>query len=449
MIIRSLLVLFGFLAATELSAQQQVLVANRANEIGRELDKIADQLLTPSVGQIAEFEILKEEVSQVFFSIPSIMQLVAVQDALESRVDQVTAAGEFQVSMSIDGGNRNSSGSSDGRTDSQSITASKILMDFGSLASAIAQVKSSTDSTRFEIEIQRSNVLLEMIQARLALHTSQQKLSLARSFFDTRLEFQDFIIEKKELGVSSEADVIRAQAKTYEAQSALPAAYQALQDANDTYFEIYGIEAPEGTEFDMLQFDPFKSDLVSLVSEHPLVLQSESDKQVAVHQLESYESGDNGSFNFQATGSRGKVPNADSESRLDIKIIYERTLGDGGSRDAQKRLYRASVNEYEHSVELTRRTVTRAIQSARNALIAAEAELAAQVETLKAVRQANVATKDLFIFNRGSLTDVFQIQEEYLRAAQSVVEAKAAVQRRYYELLHQSNLLLMQFELGV
>ena len=145
----------------------------------------------------------------------------------------------------------------------------------------------------------------------------------------------------------------------------------------------------------------------------------------------------------------GKSPNVDSESRLDMKIVYERTLGDGGSRDAQKRLYRSSIREFDHNLELVRRKVTRSILAARNALIAAEAELAAQIETLRAVRQANIATKDLFIYNRGTLTDVFQVQEEYVRAAQAVVDAKAAEQRRYYELLHQSNLLLIQFELGI
>ena len=449
MIFRRFIVLVGFVVATELHAQSVISVENRASEIGSDLDKTVIQLLSPSLEWGTDFDVLKKEISQVFFSTPAIMQLVEVEAALDSRVDQVAAAGEFQVSMSIDGGNRNSSGSADGQTDSQSITATKILMDFGSLASAIDQVESSSASSRFDIQVKRSETLLDMILARLALHTSQKKLMLGRSFFDTRLEFQDFIIEKKELGVSSEADVIRAQAKTYEAQSALPAAYQLLQDARDRYNEIYGAEAPEGLGFAMLNYDSFKSDLTRLVSEHPLVLQAEADRQAAQSELESFEAGDNGSFNLQVIGSRGKSPNVDSESRLDMKIVYERTLGDGGSRDAQKRLYRSSIREFDHNLELVRRKVTRSILAARNALIAAEAELAAQIETLRSVRQANIATKDLFIYNRGTLTDVFQVQEEYVRAAQAVVDAKAAEQRRYYELLHQSNLLLMQFELGI
>lgn len=447
--LRSICVLFCFLT-TEIYAQPStILVADRADDIGADLDRIANDLILEASPQIQPFEALQRNVNQSFFSIPTILQLMAVEESLSSKVDQVAAAGEFQIGMSVDGGNRTSSSASDGRTNTQSVTATKILSDFGSLDDAIQQVEADASATRFDIEVMRSEALLEMVLATLALHTSEQKLVLARSFFDTRLKFQDFIVEKKELGVSSDADVIRAQAKTYEAQAALPAAYQTLQDTKDVFAEIYGFEAPAAVDFAIPGFDPFNAKLSKLVAEHPVVGRAEAQLQVANYQLTSFNAGDNGSFNLQIVGSRGKVPSADTESRLDVKVIYERTLGDGGSRDAQKRLYRASISEYEQSLELTRRDVTRSIQSARNALVAAEAELAAQLETLKSVQKANQATKELFVFNRASLTDVFQIQEEYVSAAQAVVDSKAAVKRRYYELLHESHLLLSRFELGI
>ena len=78
MIFRRFIVLVGFVVATELHAQSVISVENRASEIGSDLDKTVNQLLSPSLEWGTDFDVLKKEISQVFFSTPTIMQLVAI-----------------------------------------------------------------------------------------------------------------------------------------------------------------------------------------------------------------------------------------------------------------------------------------------------------------------------------------------------------------------------------
>ena len=71
----------------------------------------------------------------------------------------------------------------------------------------------------------------------------------------------------------------------------------------------------------------------------------------------------------------------------------------------------------------------------------------AYVDVLSATIKANEATKELFLYNRGSLTDIFRIQDEYISTAKDVVNTNLELQKAYYQFLLESDQLIEAFEI--
>ena len=69
-----------------------------------------------------------------------------------------------------------------------------------------------------EIRDSRSQALLDLILAYNEVATSRMNMELVQVFAETRVQFLDLVDQKLALGVSSQADLVRAEAKAYEAQ---------------------------------------------------------------------------------------------------------------------------------------------------------------------------------------------------------------------------------------
>jgi adhesin transport system outer membrane protein len=135
--------------------------------------------------------------------------------------------------------------------------------------------------------------------------------------------------------------------------------------------------------------------------------------------------------------------------QLDAKIIYQVDLYDGG--DLSARLERASgaVVEARWELERVRRETRRIIESAISELVASQSLESARLNSLEATLKASDATKELFMYDRGDLTDIFRVQDDYLNAAKALVEARASSISSYYSSLHAANLLVDKFGLGI
>jgi len=58
------------------------------------------------------------------------------------------------------------------------------------------------------------------------------------------------------------------------------------------------------------------------------------------------------------------------------------------------------------------------------------------------MRQAELSTRELFLFARASLTDVFRAQEDFMNAAQKLLQASFDRQQAWYQwTYHQDRLL--------
>jgi adhesin transport system outer membrane protein len=416
-----------------------------SGSVNLDLDRFSEEAIT---GAGRPFDELKREINQLFFSVPSVLRLVAIQSSLDAQVDQVASAKEFQFELSVDGGGRTGSSNDDGQINSQSITGSKLLYDFGAIDSRIKQARLGTDASRAELENLRSENLLSLVLANINVNAQSRLVKLASSFYETRVKFQKLIEEKRDLGALSDADVIRAEAKTYEAEAGVPTAYMGLQDALDRYEELFGRPSSTDDWYEIPSLDLEKI-ISGQVDDHSTVMQAQAEFSSAVAELDAFRSGDNGSLSFQVIAARTDGEGSNSGERFDAKVVYQRTLGDGGSRDATEVILRAKVKEYEAELQRAKRERIRIISNARNALSAAEGSLLAQKRVLLASRKANEATKELYLYNRGSIADVFKAEEDYVSAIRGYIDAKRSVQTNFYELLHEAGALAPQFELGI
>jgi len=410
------------------------------------LDEFADEA---SSGSSRSFDELKSEINQLFFSVPTILRLVAINGSLDAQVDQAEAAKDWQIELSVDGGGRTGSVGADGDRNSQSITATKIAHDFGATDSAIDQVKFANDSSAAEIDSLRSEALLSMVISKIEVATQSRLVKLASSFYDGRARFQKFLEEKKAFGAASSADVVRASAKTYEAEAAVPTAFMGLQDALDRYQELYGSQPSSEDWYDTPAFSLDKK-VIDRVEDHPLVRQAENDLASVIAELDAFRAGDYGTVLFQVSASRvgGKGSGGTGDS-FDAKIVYQQSLADGGSRDASEAILKAKVAEYEAEFERSKRERVRVVRSAWNAFLASEGTLRSQEKVMTASRKANEATTELYLNNRGSIADVFKAEEDYVSAIRTYIDAKRSVQTNFYQLLHEAGVLMTQFELGI
>ena len=430
-------------------AQSQNAVGLRSETIGSQLDSFADRILNSRENDRAPFADLKGEINSVFFSTPVMLRLIATQNSLSAVVESAESLRDFQIAVSTSGGQAKGSTAVDGSSNSQTLSAVKSLYDFGAIDAAVDKSKSLMRQSMADITEQRSASLLQLIEARIQLGFAQQELSLSNAFYEARKEFLHYIEEKRELGVSSEAELVRAKAKLYQAEAAMPEAFRKVAAAKSKYEELFGQTPPNSPVFTLPSRDLLAINENQIIDDHPVILMAREDLASANADIDEFRASGNGTFNLSFRASRIDNVNSDVLERYDSTIEFTRDLGDARAREANETLLVAARDEYTFRLEELKRSKAQSVRALKLELSAAEASLAGQQSVLEATRLANRATKDLFAYDRGSLSDVFRVQEDYVDVLRDVVRARASLQITYYSLMHDAGVLLAEFELTI
>ena len=421
--------------------------------IGKELDAFALGLIEDvRRGESRRpFQEFSKQISDVFFSTPIVLRLIELEKTINTQVAEAESLGLPQVIFSAEEGRRAvSDGGADGRISSQTVTATQSVWDFGIIESGVQQSRNNVEKTLAEIRDSRSEALLDLILAYNELATSRMNMRLVEVFAETRVQFLDLVDQKLSLGVSSQADLVRAEAKAYEAQGELPVAAQRLQLAEDRFVELFGIVPPDVIPLFKIPTNQLNLAELGLMTErHPAVVAIEIDYQNAQLELQRLSSERLGAVNFQLSGSRSDTPTTSSTDQLDGKIVYQVDLYDGGDLSARLERASGSVIEARWELERVRRETRRILESAITELVASQSLESARLNSLEATVKASDATKELFMYDRGDLTDIFRVQDDYLNAAKALVEARASSQNAFYSSLHAADLLIEQFGLGI
>ena len=217
--------------------------------IGRDMIVLVDQIIfgEQDPTQRLDIEPLLQDIFTAIDVSPIINKAeVAVSQSLlnieqidNSRNFTINAGGGVNYSIT-----QNSNGSSNqGGSLNPNITANKRVYDFGVLDLKKEQEKIKLKITEVNFKKANDDLFLQAMSAFYEVQRALLQTRLARENLASRKTFVNFIRQRMDLGASSSADVIRAEARVAAALGALAGSLESLAVARANYRKIFAKEA--------------------------------------------------------------------------------------------------------------------------------------------------------------------------------------------------------------
>lgn len=410
--------------------------------------------LSENPEQAAPFKLLQSQISASFNSVPTILKTIDTRRALEFQTDEAKAALLPRATLAVGGGNKDqnlTTYQSDGNSNSVTASVSQLLYDFGTSTSSYQSSKDKLRAARFGIDSQRSDVLLQLITVTLEVQRTRQNLEFTKGYVDARRDFLKLVLEKEKLGAGSNLDIIRARTKLAEALDELPTADRRLKSAEASYKSLFG--APPVFK-ELAHQLPQRSGAKTFetISEYLTGLNTFREAESTVAALKNdYASGKGrlfGAFTLEAARTESQDRPLRKNTVESAMVMYRVDIFSGFSQTARAKALAAKASEAEFERDRIRRELTRKLEVAYAEVDATQAAFVARLEFLKGAQATDIATRDLFFLNRGTLTDVFKAQEDVFSAAQKVISADYDRKVALYSLLHLNDQLLELFDLN-
>ena len=428
----------------DLSSQSQLQSA--ANILINQVEK-PDQLL--------EFNFFQLMIQPIINKIPSIEKIKDQLAVLNEKKREAFSGYLPQVSTLI-GAGQSQANQTQTQIKPSSISAKQLIYDFKStpLSNTIAerQYEAGLQSNKD----QYSETVLTLVKSILEKKRSTKMYDFVEGYVVLRKDFASIIKEKEKLGANSSIDIIRAATKLAEAEDELPGAQKAISNADQALRELFGELVNIDSNFYQLpnlQYNHGNED--NIIMSMPKVKEAEINLAVSKNNYELDKAKMYGTV-------QAEVSNSDSSSSLSsllsgtsntrqktYQIVYRADLFSGfaGISRVEQSLVKVSQNQfaYEEVVRKSKKDLANSVAS----LKASQDSLRSRLAIAKGSMATEIGTRELFLLNRGSLTDVFKAQEDYFQAVQKLVNAQFDYQMSYYTLMHQSGLLLDLFKISI
>ena len=449
------LILILFLVFPVLSHAQNnqtfdVYSKNRFNESVNSLVTLAE-----NSNRAAPFTTLRTDINTVFNSVPAVLKTIDSINALQNQKSEAFAAFLPKVSVSAGSGTKDqrlTTYASDGGSTSKSISASQLIYDFGTSTSTYASAEAKLSATEYSAYAQRSEILLQMISATLDYQKSKQSLVFTQGFIDTRKDFLEIMRQKEDLGAGSKLDIIRARTKLSEALDELPVAEKKLIASQATYKNLFG----------------FTPKLKEISYQTPLNLIVELNKKPddIIVDINAFKEADNiaRSLKEDYFASRGRLFGAiTAEASRTLSrdyplnqnaintamVVYRADIFAGFAQSSRAKALASKASEAEFERDRVRRDLIKRLEVAQADVNSTQDAFRTRLDLLKGSQATDIATRELFLLNRGSLTDVFKAQEDVFSAAQKLIAADFDRKIAIYTFLHLSDRLIELFDLKI
>ena len=411
--------------------------------------------LAENSNRAAPFTTLRTDINTVFNSVPAVLKTIDAINALQNQKTEAFAAFLPKVSVSAGSGTKDqrlTTYASDGGSSSKSISASQLIYDFGTSTSTYASAEAKLSATEYSAYSQRSEILLQMISATLDYKKSNQSLVFTKGFIDTRKDFLEIMRQKEDLGAGSKLDIIRARTKLSEALDELPVAEKKLIASQATYKNLFG----------------FTPKLKEISYQTPLNLNVELNKKPddIIVDINAFKEADNiaRSLKEDYFASRGRLFGAvtveasrtlsrdyplNQNAVNTAMVIYRADIFAGFAQSSRAKALASKASEAEFERDRVRRDLIKRLEVAQADVNSTQAAFRTRLDLLKGTQATDIATRELFLLNRGSLTDVFKAQEDVFSAAQKLIAADFDRKIAIYTFLHLSDRLIELFDLKI
>ncbi|NBP39403.1 MAG: TolC family protein [Betaproteobacteria bacterium] len=449
-------VLWGLVSAHAL-AQSQVLLSSIEPAAG--LATLSDQLIseTQNDQQGRAFSDLSQLLQKSFSQSPIPAKTRRTIAASEARIEEAQAAFLPRLSTSLGAGRTDygATSSANGQGD-RSINASQLIYDFGLSPALREAAEQRFTAAEQSARTEQSKLALSMLQAVLDWQRNSQALALAQAFVQTRQQFFDLTATRSREGMNSPFDVQRAKAKLLEAQDEVPGAQRRLESSATRLGELFGPQLQAASlpaRFQLPQVPSALSSSSSLADNRSQAASTDvktlspfrdmqATSEALSKELRAEQSRLWGAFSAEASHSINDVGSSFERKRSAAIVVFRSELLSGFAQRARIRQAAERLGESKFELERLERELLARLQIAQQEWEASARIQATRRELLLEMRQAELSTRELFLFARASLTDVFRAQEDFMNAAQKLLQASFDRQQAWYQwTYHQDRLL--------
>ena len=442
--------MFPFFTQAQNDQTFDIYSKNQLNEAVNNLVTLAE-----NSNRAAPFTTLRTDINTVFNSVPAVLKTIDSINALQNQKTEAFAAFLPKVSVSAGSGTKDqrlTTYSSDGNSSSKSISASQLIYDFGTSTSAYSSAEAKLKATEYAAYNQRSDILLQMLSATLEYQKSKQSLVFTKGFIDTRKDFLEIMRQKEELGAGSKLDIIRARTKLSEALDELPLAERKLSASQATYKNLFGF-APKFKEISY----QIPQNLVTELNKNPdeIIANINAFKEAEYSALslkEDYFASRGrlfGAVTVEASRTLSKDYPLNQNTVNTAMVVYRADIFAGFAQSARAKTMASKASEAEFERDRVRRDLIKRLEVAQADVNSTQAAFRTRLDLLKGSQATDIATRELFLLNRGALTDVFKAQEDVFSAAQKLIAADFDRKIAIYTFLHLSDRLIELFDLKI
>ena len=423
----------------------------RASAIGDRMNaSLLSQVRTGDAGSDAALQRMAALILESLDVHPDVQAVTQQVGASQSAITEARSGWLPQVSASADAGERRATNSTvaNATVTTQSglgygASVRQLLYDFGTTSATIDSARAREEAAQIRLQSRRSDVALRGASAWLELERSRQLRALAEDNLRSRNDIVELVQERFEVGGSSRADVIRAQARSADARAALVTAGTALRSALPAYREAFGRE-PQATELPANVVLPTRGNadaapqtLTQMAERFGGVRESLALLNSGRADARAADGRTKPVFNVELNGNRrehgiGGAPTTDTAALVVMR--YNLFTGYAERARREQAWYRVSQTEQELASLI--RQVERNIEQAQAQVDNADAILNSRQSAVQTASESLMAVKELFAFNRGSLLDLLRVQEDLYNAGRDLINASIDRRIAQYRLLH-------------
>ena len=428
----------------EESSSETVEIPSGIENIGADMIKLVDQIIFGEKDPTQRLDLapVLENISQAIENSPIInksnVNLAIGQanlQALEqSRGFSISASGGLNYSYT-----QNSNGSENrGASVNPTITANRKLYDFGQLDVEIETEIVKQQVKNLENEKAKDELFLRAISSFYEVQRALLQTRLARENLASRKAFVSFIRQRMEIGASSTADVIRAEARVAGALGALSSALESLAIARTNYKSIFGKEAepyilPRELELRDLNVESLKD----YVQNNPDLILVKMNTQVAELDLENLEIKRKGSLNSSVSVRRSYSDSSGVTSdTISGGISYSVSLFDSGIANTRIDQAKLNLKSLQFEQQRTEQALAQQIEDAFSQYDGKVAAVSSKMLVLEGAKDSYNITKELYTFSRISLFEVLSAQEELFNSGKNLIDSIIDRALAKYKLLY-------------
>ncbi len=426
------------------ATSQSVEIPSGIENIGADMIKLVNQIIfgEKDPTQRLGLEPVLADIAEAIENSPAINKSnvnLAIGQANLQALEQsqgfsVSASGGLNYSYT-----QNSNGSENrGASVNPTITANKTLYDFGQLDTEINAEIIRQQIKNLENEKARDELFLKAISSFYEVQRALLQTRLARENLASRKAFVSFIRQRMEIGASSTADVIRAEARVAGALGALSSALESLSIARTNYKSIYGKEAEPyilPRELDLQDLDV--ESLQNYVQNNPDLALVKMNTQIAELELEKLLIQRKGSINSSLSVRRSYSDSSGVTSdTISGGLSYSVNLFDSGISSTRIDQAKLNLKTLQFEEQRTNIALTQQIEDAFSQYDGKVAAVSSKMLVLEGSKDSYNITKELYTFSRISLFEVLSAQEELFNSGKNLIDSIIDRALAKYKLLY-------------